>query len=165
MKPHTVVGPMLNLTMFHLIENNGIDVKVPSTVDPYPAVWISACANSGQNCRLVQDRSDSKDTDRQLQKNSAADDLERWQSSKNDMMQRRAVELMLRKRGQLFQNQGTLLTTQTSLCQRNIILHFVTQAIVTKMLRLSGTGVCNSLFHDAAHCIESHRTKFSSHLL
>ena len=44
----------------NLGENRGIDLQVPSTKDPYVAVWINACTNSVQLCRLIQDRNDSK---------------------------------------------------------------------------------------------------------
>ena len=55
-RPNTVIGLVEELSIFHVGENRGIDVKVLRTKDPSPSGWVNPCTNSIQTCRLVQDR-------------------------------------------------------------------------------------------------------------
>ena len=52
-KPNTVSGLVEELHIFHLGIDSGIDVRVPGTVHPAQKVWVNACANEAQNCRVA----------------------------------------------------------------------------------------------------------------
>ena len=44
---------MEGLHIFHLGIDSGIDVRVPGTVHSAQKVWVIACANEAQNCRVA----------------------------------------------------------------------------------------------------------------
>ena len=55
-RPNTVIGPVEELSIFHVGQNRGIDVKVLSTKDSSSPGWVNAYTKSIQTCRFVQDR-------------------------------------------------------------------------------------------------------------
>ena len=52
-EPNTVIGLVEELHICHLGIDSGIDVRVPGAVHPAQKVWVNACANEAQNCRVA----------------------------------------------------------------------------------------------------------------
>ena len=54
----TLIGPILDLLIFHVGNDSGIDVQNHNTSLGGAKLRVNACTKAVQNCRLVHDRDD-----------------------------------------------------------------------------------------------------------
>ena len=54
--PNRIIGPVEDLNIFQVLEDSGIDVRVPNVEDPKTTCWVNVCTNTFQNLRLLLKR-------------------------------------------------------------------------------------------------------------